>query len=54
MNKHIKSVVKTNKGIPKSATVHKFIWKDDLVTVGEDGDVVPTGAFRYPITRRRM
>lgn len=54
MNKHIKSIVKTSKGIQPTGNPHKFKLKRGSVTVGENGDVITSTAFRYPITRNRM
>lgn len=52
-NRHIKSLVKPSAYV-EPVTPHKFILTAGNETVGEDGDVITTVAFRTPITRKRV
>lgn len=52
-NRHVKSIVKMSHALGPS-NPHKFNLIPGANTVGEDGDVVTTIAFREPITRRRI
>lgn len=53
INTHIKSIVKTSHaGI--CVNPHKFETTMGSYTVGENGDVIDSVAFRAPITRKRL
>ncbi|KAL2069136.1 hypothetical protein VTL71DRAFT_15474 [Oculimacula yallundae] len=52
-NSHIKSIVKMSKAGP-AINPHKFSTAPGSNTVGENGDVISTDAWRRPITRKRI
>jgi hypothetical protein len=54
VNRHIKSIVKAQKGIMPVGNPHKFKLKGGSKTVGENGDEVTTVAFRGSMTRKRV
>ncbi|CZT05651.1 uncharacterized protein RAG0_11633 [Rhynchosporium agropyri] len=52
-NSHIKSIVKMSKAGP-APNPHKFETAPGSWTVGENGDVIESAAWRRPITRNRI
>ncbi|KAG9237058.1 hypothetical protein BJ875DRAFT_370878 [Amylocarpus encephaloides] len=52
-NHHIKSIVKTA-FFTSAQNPHKFGLRDGAMTVGENGDVIESQAFRSPITKDRI